>query len=76
MVHATVADDSRVQLPEEIKRKLGVGPGDEIVFDDTREEIVVRKGKRTLMERLDEFRGPIWHGYAEEVQRARDEWDR
>jgi bifunctional DNA-binding transcriptional regulator/antitoxin component of YhaV-PrlF toxin-antitoxin module len=75
MVHATLTDDSLVPLPEEIKRKLGVGPGDEIVFDDTRGEIVLRKGQRTLLERLDDFRGPVWQGYDEQVQRDRDDWD-
>jgi len=76
LARATVGSESEVVLPPEIRRSLGIGPGDEIEFDTEDDRIVVRKAEKTGLDLLDELAGPIWYGYAEEVQRDRDEWDR
>lgn len=63
----------QVVVPMEIRDTLGVGPGDEIDFSHEGPEIVVRKAARSGLERLAEFAGPIWRGYADEIRRERDE---
>jgi AbrB family looped-hinge helix DNA binding protein len=75
MQRATLGNDSEVILPAEIRRTLGIGPGDEIVFDTEDDRIVVRKAEKTGLYLLDELSGPVWAGCAEEVQRDRSEWD-
>lgn len=64
---------NQVVVPMEIRDTLGVGPGDEIDFSHEGSEVVVRKAGRTGLERLAEFAGSIWRGYADEVRRERDE---
>ncbi|HET7234128.1 MAG TPA: AbrB/MazE/SpoVT family DNA-binding domain-containing protein [Longimicrobium sp.] len=76
MQRATLGNASEVVVPPEIREVLGVGPGDEIVFDQKDDDIVVRKAEKTGLDLLRELAGPIWRGYAEELQRDRDEWDR
>ena len=67
--------DGRVVIPPPVRAALGIGPGDEIVFlvDEGR---VLLSNARSITERLQEFVGPMWRGYADEVRRDRDEWDR
>jgi AbrB family looped-hinge helix DNA binding protein len=73
--NARLDSQCKVVLPTPVREKLGVGPGDEIVFAIEDGRVLLSNG-RSILERLDEFVGPIWQGYAEEVQRDRDEWDR
>lgn len=76
MEHVTLGSDSEIVVPPETRRALGVGPGDTIVFDTEADRVVVRKAEKSGLELLAELAGPMWRGYAAEVQRDRDAWDR
>lgn len=69
-------DKSRVTVPREIRRRLHLKPGDEIDHEVHNGYAVVRKASPSGLDLLQEFCGEDWRGYAEVVQRDRDEWDR
>ena len=76
MARVRLSSKSQVVVPAEVRNTLGVGPGDEIDFTTEGSQVVVRKAGRSAVDRLAEFAGPLWEGYADEVRRDRDEWDR
>ena len=76
MVYLTLDRTVSVPIPEPLRRKFDLGPGDEIAVEETEDAIVIRKSTRSFVERLAEFGGPMWRGYADEIRRDRDEWDR
>ncbi|HEX5726418.1 MAG TPA: AbrB/MazE/SpoVT family DNA-binding domain-containing protein [Longimicrobiaceae bacterium] len=76
MPRARLSSKSQIVIPAEIRRKLGLKPGDEILMEPEDEHVVLRKAPKSALERLAEFGGPMWRGYAEEIERDRDEWDR
>jgi AbrB family looped-hinge helix DNA binding protein len=67
-----VSSKSQVVVPLEVRRKLGLKPGDEIVYETGDDYAVIRKAPGSILERMSEFVGPIWKGYADEVRRERD----
>lgn len=76
MPRVRLSSKSQVVVPAEVRKILGVGPGDEIDFAHDGSQVVVRKAARSAVDRLAEFAGPRWQGYADELRRERDEWDR
>jgi len=67
---------SRVVVPVEVRRQLGLHPGDEITFEISDDQAVLRNARTSGLAQLAAFAGPEWRGYADQVQRDRDEWDR
>lgn len=51
------------------------GAGDEVVFNLEDGQIVMRKAKRSTLDRLADLGGPMWNGAAERLQQDRDEWN-
>ncbi|MFL5383635.1 MAG: AbrB/MazE/SpoVT family DNA-binding domain-containing protein [Longimicrobiaceae bacterium] len=76
MARVRLGRKSQIVVPAEVRKILGVGPGDELDFAHKGSEVVVRKAVRSAVDGLGEFADPIWQGYADELQRERDEWDR
>ena len=76
MSRARLSSKSQVVIPAEVRRKLHLRPGDEIIFETQDGHVVVRKAPRSGLERLSELAGPMWRGYADQLQRDRDDWDR
>jgi AbrB family looped-hinge helix DNA binding protein len=76
MPKATVSSKSQIVLPAEIRRRLGIRPGDRLTIEVEDEHIVLRKAPGSDLEALATFRGSVWRDQAVEVGRARDEWDR
>lgn len=72
---ATLSSKSQLVLPAEIRRKLGIHPGDRLVVELEGDHAVIRKTPQSDVEALATFRSDIWRDYANEVQKARDEWD-
>ncbi len=75
MSTATLSSKSQLVLPAEIRRKLGIHPGDRLVVELEGDHAVVRKAPRSDVEALAAYRSKIWRDYVDEVQTARDEWD-
>ena len=76
MPTARLSSKSQIVIPAEIRRRLGIEPGDELLVEVEDDRIVIRKSSKSALERLAGFAGPRWRGYADEIQRMRDEWDR
>jgi AbrB family looped-hinge helix DNA binding protein len=53
-----VGAKGQVVLPKEMRDRLGIRPGDEVVFDDREDEIVVRRA-RSKAEILDDLVGML-----------------
>jgi len=75
MPTATVSSKSQIVLPAEVRRSLGIRPGDRLTIEVEGEQIVLRKASASDLEELAQFRGALWHEYAGEISKARDEWD-
>ncbi len=76
MPAATLSSKSQLVLPAEIRRKLGIHPGDRLVVELEGDHAVIRKAPHSDVEALATYRSEIWRDYADEVEAARDEWDR
>lgn len=61
MKTSEVTRNGRVTIPEEIREKLGVRPGDEVTFAETEAGIVIRKA-------VPEDRFGKWRGVADADQ--------
>ncbi len=72
---ATLSSKSQLVLPAEIRRKLGIHPGDRLVVVLEGDHAVIRKTPISDVEALSAYRSDIWRDYADKVQSARDEWN-
>ena len=75
MPTATLSSKSQLVLPAEIRRKLGIHPGDRLVVELEGDHAVIRKAPCSDVEALAAYRSDVWRDYADELQGARDEWD-
>jgi AbrB family looped-hinge helix DNA binding protein len=49
LAHSRLTAQGQISVPSEIRRKLGVGPGSVLEWDEKNEEIIVRRvGQHTL----------------------------
>ena len=49
LAHSRLTAQGQISVPSEIRRKLGVGPGSVIEWDEKNDEVIVRKaGQHTL----------------------------
>ena len=75
MSTATLSSKSQLVLPVEIRRKLGIHPGDRLVVELEGDHAVIRKAPCSDVDALAAYRSEVWRDYADELQEARDEWD-
>ncbi|MEA3413712.1 MAG: AbrB/MazE/SpoVT family DNA-binding domain-containing protein [Pseudomonadota bacterium] len=75
MPTATLSSKSQLVLPVEVRRKLGIRPGDRLIVELEGDHAVIRKAPRSDVEALAAYRSAIWRDYADEVEEARGEWD-
>lgn len=64
-----VTEKGQVTIPKEIREKLGIQPGDEVVFEETDVGYVVRK-------EVDESTFEKWRGIAETDERVPERMER
>ncbi len=78
MPKVRLSSKSQIVVPAEVRRALGLEPGDVLNVDVEGERIVLTRGEAgDPFERLQSFVGdPVWNGYSEELERSREEWDR
>lgn len=67
---------SQITLPVDYRRRLGVEPGEELLIGFEDDRIVLRRNTSSALDGLRSLPSELWAGAADEVQRARDEWDR
>jgi len=75
MPTATLSSKSQLVLPAQVRRKLGIHPGDRLVVEVEGDHAVIRKAPHSDVAALAAYRSEIWRDYADDVQKARDEWD-
>lgn len=76
MSSVTLGSESQLVLPAEVRRKLGIRPGDRLIVELAGDHAVIRKAPRSDVDALANYRSDAWRDYADELQRARDEWVR
>lgn len=73
---ARLSSKSQIVIPSELRQKLGIEPGDELMLEARDDSIVITRAPSSALARLRALSGPAWKGASERLQRARDEWDR
>lgn len=74
---ATLSGKCQIVIPAEVRRRLKLVPGDKIAVEIEGDRAVLRKVEGSALARLKALVDPgEFRGYAEELQRSRDEWDR
>jgi AbrB family looped-hinge helix DNA binding protein len=76
MRRTRLSSKSQITLPADYRRRLGVEPGEELLMDFQDDRIVLLKNSGSALDELRSLPPEIWAGAADEIQRARDEWDR
>ncbi len=75
MATTTLSSKSQLVLPAEIRRKLNMHPGDRLIIEVEGEHAVIRKAPVSDVEALATYRSEVWKDYADEMDKARDEWE-
>ncbi|MEN8132412.1 MAG: AbrB/MazE/SpoVT family DNA-binding domain-containing protein [Pseudomonadota bacterium] len=75
MTITTLSSKSQMVLPAEIRRKLNMHPGDRLIIEVEGEHAVIRKAPVSDVEALAAYRSEAWKDYADEMDKARDEWE-
>jgi AbrB family looped-hinge helix DNA binding protein len=75
MRRTRLSSKSQITLPADYRRRLGVEPGEELLMDFQGDRIVLLKNTGSALDELRALPSEIWAGAADEIQRARDEWD-
>lgn len=73
MTTATLSSKSQIAIPIEVRRRLGFKPGDRLVLEIQDDHLVIRKAPDSDLEALAAFQDLLWQGYADELDRARDQ---
>jgi AbrB family looped-hinge helix DNA binding protein len=76
MRRTRLSSKSQITLPVDYRRRLGVEPGEELLIDFEGDRVVLLKNTSSALDELRSLPSELWAGAADEVQRARDEWDR
>ena len=75
MTTATLSAKSQVVLPAEIRKKLDLRAGDRLIIETENDRVIIRKAPISDVAMLEKYTSSIWHGYADGLQKARDEWN-
>lgn len=78
MSNARLSSKSQIVVPAEVRRKLGLKPGDEIIVEVEGDHAVLRKCSKSPLEALLAFgrvHGHVLHDFEKELDKSRDEWD-
>jgi len=76
MPHARLSSKSQIVLPAKIRRHLNIHPGDTLDIREENQRIVIVKAPVSIVDELDLCGSEIWQGYADELTRSRQEWDK
>ncbi len=76
LITTTLNAQSQLPLPAEIRRQLGIQPGDRLIVETEDDCIIIRKAPPSDVDALAAYQSDLWRGYAEQLAQARDEWDR
>lgn len=75
MATATLSAKSQITLPAEIRKKLDIRAGDRLVIETDDDRVIIRKAPNSDVASLKKYASPVWKGYADQLQKTRDEWD-
>lgn len=73
---ARLNSKSQILIPSELREKLAIRPGDELLLEVRDDSIVITRASSSALARLRALSGSSWQGASEQLQRDRDEWDR
>jgi AbrB family looped-hinge helix DNA binding protein len=52
-----VSSQNQITLPGDVRKKLGVGPGDKVVFIEEDDKIIIKSLKDLIYEVVESFKG-------------------
>jgi len=73
---ARLSSKSQIVIPSELRKKLSIEPGDELMLEARDDSIVITRASSSALARLRALSGASWNGASEQLQPDRDEWDR
>jgi AbrB family looped-hinge helix DNA binding protein len=76
---ATLTSKSQITIPAEIRRRLGIGPGDKVVLEIEGDRAVLRPLHGSFTDYMQGLGREVWEeaGPASDyLERERDEWPR
>lgn len=79
MTTARLSSKSQIVVPADVRRRLGLKPGDEVVIVVEGDHAILRRIDRSPLQALRQFaeaHGHIFEGYDVELDKARDDLDR
>lgn len=75
MPSARLSSKSQIVLPAEIRRRLGLRPGDMLHIEEQNGRIVLQKAEGSAVRALEHCCSPLWQQAEAELQALRNEWD-
>ena len=75
MATATLSAKSQIVIPAEIRKKLDIRAGDRLIIETENDQVIIRKAPISDVTALEKYVSPIWCSYADELEKARDEWN-
>jgi antitoxin PrlF len=73
---AKLSSKSQIVIPAEVRRQLGIQPGDTLNLAVEGERIVITKeSPLAALERLRSLGRGMWREMEEEIERSRSEWE-
>lgn len=75
MSTAKLSAKSQIVLPAEVRKKLGLRPGDRLLIEADEDHAIIRKAPASFVDALERLASPAFRDYARELARARHEWD-
>lgn len=76
MPDVTLSSKHQMVLPAAVRKHLGIKPGDSIDVHVEGDQAVIRKVPKSYVQALEKVAAPLWKGYAREINRDREQWDR
>ena len=76
MLSAKVSTKNQISLPSELRRTLGIAPGDRVAIVLEGDHAILRRRPAKASERLRGLGKGLYGDPVEFVRRLRDEWDR
>ncbi len=74
MALTKLSSKAQIVLPAQIRRQLGIHPGDQLEITADADVITIRKSPASATEALATCGGDIWKDFETKLQEARDQW--
>ena len=73
----TLSSKSQIVIPKSARKKLAIGPGDQLILDVENESLILKPRPKTPAKHLRGLHRDIWQGTeaTEYIRKERDRWE-